>query len=706
MLRYPATLLLLSAILTAACTKGPPAGGGLPNILLIVMDAARADHLSCYGYHRQTTPNLDRVAAGGLRFTRAVSSTSWTLPSHASLFTGLLPNEHGAHHQHMWLADHIPTLAELLKARGYRTAAFSDNPFVDSAQNLDRGFDIFEAVWADSAVAEPHKHHSSAYTNRLVREFTSEHKQEQAPFFVFINYMEPHAPYDPPEPYRSRYLDPGEEVPELADSANWNQKLVQEGTLELAGSDFDALRDVYDGALSYLDSLIGELLGSLEESGLYDNTLVIIISDHGELFGEWGHLGHDKMLYRPLVQILIILRHPGLIRKPGVRGEQVAIADIFHTLVDLLDLEGAAPTGAPFCSLLDERINGHTCYSLKKTHPWDDNEAMHWHLNDCRALWTTDDRQYIMFEDESYECYDLARDFEEREDLYPDSVTKEEVAQRIKEFEALLVEFEETGRDLLVNREKYINPENEKTLRALGYLGDKVNRQSVPDSVSEHPHVMQHMYRGFFFGRRDSLDEAERELRTAMGMSPENPFIRRGLGVVLAKNRKHLEAARLFRSIIGQLGDEQETDLRLLLAESLCAAGKKEEALGHLRQALALPVKKPETVYYAVNQLLASGDSLTAELFLKRMLKEYPGQLTEIRRMTGQHILEKNWDLACLLLRVEIAHEPTPQAYLMLSQVQVFLGRKDEARRSLEQVLGMDIPPQVRAEVEKKLERP
>jgi len=298
-------LILPAAVLILGCSRAPSLDGPPPNILLIVMDAARADHFSCYGYGRETTPNIDRVAAAGLCFTQAVSTSSWTLPSHVSLFTGLLPCEHKTHAQHTWLIDRIPTLAELLKYRGYRTAGFSNNPWVDATKNIARGFDIFEAIWADTSVVTSEKLHNTEHTNELVRRFLEE-SDSKTPFFIFINYMDVHTPYDPPEPYRSLFLSKDQSVSARIDSANRDPKLVNNGLLKLSDQDYQNLRDIYDGALVYLDSKIEELLDYLRGQGLYDNTLVIITSDHGEVFGEYELFTHGALLYRPLVQIHLL----------------------------------------------------------------------------------------------------------------------------------------------------------------------------------------------------------------------------------------------------------------------------------------------------------------------------------------------------------------------------------------------------------------
>ena len=186
-MRLPALISIICVLsVLAGCSGRRPE----PNVLLLVLDATRADHFSCYGYERPTTPNLDSLAAGGLRFTRAVSTSSWTLPAHGSLFSGLTSYENGANSRHGWLVDSIPTLAELLARKGYRTAAFSNNPHVDRTQNFQRGFEQFQAVWADTTVCSQIKPYNTPHTNKLLLEFIDSQNNAEKPFFAFVNYMD------------------------------------------------------------------------------------------------------------------------------------------------------------------------------------------------------------------------------------------------------------------------------------------------------------------------------------------------------------------------------------------------------------------------------------------------------------------------------------------------------------------------------------
>lgn len=580
------TLLTLALAVLTGCSGLQPGKRQEPNVLLIVMDAARADNFSCYGHDRPTTPNIDRLAGGGLRFTRAVSSSSWTLPAHASLFTGLLPYENGAHSRHGWLVDRIPTLAELLTRRGYRTAAFSNNPHVDRAQNFHRGFGEFHAVWADTAVCSELEPYNTPHTNKLLLEFIGSDPAPDEPFFAFVNYMDTHMPYFPPEPHLSRFLPPGRPADARLDSLCRYNELLNDGTLQPTDEEIAAVWAVYDGALSYLDSEIGKVLEHLENTGLLHNTLVIVLSDHGEVYGEYGFYTHGVLLHRPLIQIPLILHHPGLIPEPAVRDELVSITDIFHTLTALLDIRPPLPEGVTARNLLARRIAEAPCYSRIYTGRADIEGGRR---HDTRSVWTPDDRHYILCEGEFSRCFDLKLDFDELHDLCPSQVSPAEVKNVVQKFESRLRRFEETDRDLEIRDDMAPDPQRAAALRALGYAGGGTADE---DGEAMHPHAREHLNAGVFHFLRNDPGQAEIELRRAMTMSPGSVSARTYLGFTLYSLGKFEESARVLRSVLGR-GD-REYLVRAVLAECYARLGRRAEAREQLEGILELELSPEE----------------------------------------------------------------------------------------------------------------
>jgi arylsulfatase A-like enzyme len=323
------------------------------NVLLIVIDTLRADHVSAYGYARKTTPNLDRIASEGVLFENAYSPASWTLPSHASIFTGRTPGEHGAGGRP--LGDQYPTLAGYLAEKGYQTAGFSANLyFVNARSGLTRGFDCFATYFNNIANITARTY----YGKQLLRLLPSfgyydipgrkrarvvdqevmewiDHRATSRPFFAFINYFSPHDPYLPPDPYDDLYTD------HPTDGSRVNSELYPRdfvGGKKLTREQIQNEIDGYDGSISYVDAEIESLIRRLSARGLLDHTALVIASDHGEAFGEHGLFGHGQNVYRHLVHVPLILRLPASI--PAGRRVQapVSLLDLPATILDILDL--------------------------------------------------------------------------------------------------------------------------------------------------------------------------------------------------------------------------------------------------------------------------------------------------------------------------------------------------------------------------------
>ena len=579
-------IVFLSCFACSSPEKSPP------NILLIVLDAARSDHFSCYGYRRPTTPKIDAVAGGGLLFKRAVSTSSWSPPAHASLFTGLLPDEHGVTNSHQWLVERIPTLAELLVDRGYRTAAFSNNPFVDRVQNFHQGFETFEAIWADTASNKVSRLNGAELTNRLVKKFIGETKDK--PFFVFINYIDVHMPYNPSEPYRSMYLNQEVEITARIDSACRYPVSLNDGELVPVNSEESAVQSIYDGALSYLDTKVEDLVEFLRLKSLYDNTVVIITSDHGELFGEFGYYTHGGRLNRALIQIPLIVRYPPLIKKPGIREELVSITDIFHSLVQLLDLEEAAPSGVQPRNLFASHIKPQPCYSLFCVGYTLGMKLVYQH--DLRSVWTPDGLHYLLAEGgEKFECYDLNRDFNELHDLYPEYYGLEKIESAVGLVRKSLIDFVETPEDLRMTKDNLVDPLHERAMRALGYVGN------TEEEVKEHPHTATHIKAGIFFFRNKNYPEkAEREIRTAFSMGPDIPVVRKYLGLLYMEKGNYTEAIKVLRSTVGTFQDEKlELDVLTTLASAYIEVGNIAKAAECYERAVEINPSDANTIHLA-----------------------------------------------------------------------------------------------------------
>jgi arylsulfatase A-like enzyme len=332
-----------------ALAKLPPASPGAPNVLLIVLDTVGAEHLSLYGYSRPTTPQLERLAKTGVRFEHAISTAPWTLPSHASMFTGRYPHELSVQ-WHAPLDSAQPTLAEVLTARGYSTAGFVGNTvYCSSESGLNRGFAHYEdftvsakQIIPNSSVVEKIADHDTvrrigfseeSFGRKTAERINSDvlnwlaHKDPQRPFFAFLNYFDAHAPYAPAKPFDSQFgsRQPSSN-PRVKPSEKWSEAEVQ------------AELDAHDGAIAYLDQQVGLLFDELQKRGLLENTLVIITSDHGEEFHEHGVMAHGWSTYLKALHVPLMIAFPSRVPSGKSVSEPVTLRDLPATVLDLLNL--------------------------------------------------------------------------------------------------------------------------------------------------------------------------------------------------------------------------------------------------------------------------------------------------------------------------------------------------------------------------------
>lgn len=379
-----AGLLSLSAagatvfVLSAAPIDAAPSSlvgvrsGGRPNILLIVLDTVRSDRVSAYGYYRETTPNMDRLAQTSLLFENAYATAPYTLSSHASLFTGLLPSQHGAHPvpYARWrslkgdvLADYPlkghETLARRLSGLGYRTGGVAANSgFLAPFTGLDEGFQWYRCDYARRFVYVPTlipvglrwpdtdvrraawgwlkgTREASEITQAAIQWIDAAGAQ---PFFLFLNYYDAHQPFAPPPPFDRRFGP----TAHLESARSWDhlQHRTPDQARFLAGQ--------YDGCLAYVDQNVGRLLDHLRVVGLFDSMLVIVTSDHGEFFGEHGlGGGHGMALYEPVLRVPLVVKLPT--QRTGSRSSaRVSLADVPGLV------ERAATGAAPMAVSSDE----------------------------------------------------------------------------------------------------------------------------------------------------------------------------------------------------------------------------------------------------------------------------------------------------------------------------------------------------------------
>jgi len=321
-----------------------------PNVLLISIDSLRADHVGAYGYQRDTTPTLDRLAASGARFETAVSSTSWTLPAHVALFTALPDTAHGVQRPVQALSPDIPTLAQAMRAGGYHTVGFYSGPFLHPVFGFGRGFDSYidctsygagkrlrsrkSTSAGVRAVSRFHRASHRDVTNPCIfRKVTTQlDRLGNRPFFFFVHMWDVHYDYIPPPPY-DRLFDADYQGSMNGRNFHENKKFRP----GMQARDFQHIVALYDGEIRYTDDTVASLLRELERLHRLDDTLVVVVSDHGDEFLDHGGKGHRTTLFDELVRIPLIFSFPGRIPAQQI-PEAVSIIDVAPTILELTGL--------------------------------------------------------------------------------------------------------------------------------------------------------------------------------------------------------------------------------------------------------------------------------------------------------------------------------------------------------------------------------
>jgi arylsulfatase A-like enzyme len=511
------------------------------NLILVTLDTTRADHLGCYGYDRAQTPTLDNLAAGGLRFARAFTTAPVTLPAHASIVTGLLPVHHGVRHNSEYrLADDHRTLAEVLREAGYATGAFVGAFILDARYGLAQGFDTYDdrvattpgGTFPVATVERP----AGAVTDAALAWLAS--VDPARPFFAWVHYFDPHAPYAPPA--------------------------------DLAGR-FAAMP--YDGEIAYVDRELGRLLGFLETAGARSRTVVVAVGDHGEGLGEHGEALHALFIYDTTMRVPLILAAPGVV-SAGVDEELVSVVDLVPTLLDLLAV--ADPVARDGLDLLRDDRAGRRAVALESLPPFLDYGWAPLFGERGR------DDKYIAAPRPEY--YDLAADPDETTNLAGNArgraaAAREELAARV----AALVQGSGHGAPGGVNR----LPDSDEIarLRSLGYLGGAGPASGTPPDPKDMVHVVAAVLAANQLLAAGNARAALEMAETAARQSPGDRTVLQLLGKLYLQVGRTADAERALRAFTAI---KPKADVSLLLAQILIASGRLDEAGALLDQAEAL----------------------------------------------------------------------------------------------------------------------
>jgi arylsulfatase A-like enzyme/Flp pilus assembly protein TadD len=668
-------LVLFGALAYALLSRAGAGGVDLAaasshNVLLITLDTTRADHIGCYGYAQARTPRLDGLARDGVRFARAYAPAPLTLPSHTSILSGLYPAAHGVRNNGHELGPKIRTLAEILKARGFATAAFVSSFSVDSRFGVGRGFDVYDDTF------EAEKPLKGANAERRAEETFARFSRWLAGvgsgrFFAWVHYYDPHLPYDPPPSYRDG--SPGRP---------------------------------YDGEIAYMDHYVGAVLESLDEKGLLDKTLVVAVGDHGEGLGDKVERGHGIFLYDETMLVPLIIRDPAVFRRPRVVESAVRLIDIAPTILETLGL-GADAAGMQGRSLIPwiRGRSGNDLDALVETfYP---RENFGW----SELVGLVADR-WKLVQSPRPELFDLRSDPGERTNLFGSSAEKAgELAKRLEQ-EVLRLSAGPGG----PGGPAASRAEDRERLRSLGYvnLASGAPGEAAPDP-KDRIGLLELVQRAQRLESEGKFAEAERVHLDVLKEVPDSPEAYVDLAIVQARQNAFDRAIATLNAGIARSPDSEILLVRL--GHTYLVSGKPGEALDRMDKALALNPRNVDALTVRAGILDASGrkdearesyerallvepesrylrTSLAANLAYGGRLKEaialYDGLISDFPdeqafyQYAGiAHSYLGEYDRAISRLRQALAIRPTPKGYFNLAVTYEKTGRLKEAADNL-----------------------
>ena len=541
---------------------------GIHNVVLISIDTCRADHLSCYGYKRKTTPHIDAVAREGVLFRQALSPVPITTPAHSSMLTGTYPPTHGVRlNNGEALAGDNVTLAEVLRDAGYQTAAFVGGFPLDAKLGLDQGFDTYDAHFTrkigGSAVADERTAEEVSGPALLWLE-----QHAAKPFFLFLHYYDAHSPYDPPPPYALDYAD-----------------------------------DPYAGEIAYVDSWIGRVVDRLRSLGAYDDTLLVITADHGESLGEHGETAHGFLIYQASQHVPLVIRAPRG-RKDRRLDGRVSLVDLMPTVLDLTGLK--TPAQVQGVSLRNG-LEGSRAPDARRALYC---ESLHPAQFQCSPLNGIVEGAWKYIRAPRQELYDLTHDPGETRNVFDNEA---QVAERLRDrLEELLPEMEAAAP---FRARATVDPDTVNRLQSLGYIGGDAPASTafdpgLPDPKDFLP-TFERLEHANSLSRSNREQEAETELLDVVSSRPGLIAPHRMLAELARQARRPADVVEHYAKIVDILtasrnsakpvlsaGGDLET-AHVMLAVALREAGRDGEAIEHYEQALKI---KPDDVE-ALNSL-------------------------------------------------------------------------------------------------------
>lgn len=392
--------VLAALFILAGCEREQ--GPLRPNLILVSIDTLRADHLSCYGYERHTSPTLDKLASEGVLFENAHATSPWTLPSHGTLLTGFYPSQNGLNSELSTLPSELETLAMVLSKHSFSTAAVVNSFFVSRRFGFDRGFDYFCFV--------PENHAPAGAAPIIIEQaiqWVQQHKSQQ--FFLFLHFYDVHGNYCSLPRYEKQFVGPYNGV---ADGSLAQLLEFRKGKILLDEVDIKHLVDLYDAGIRQLDDQLKRLFNFLQQEALLEKSFLIVTSDHGEEFLDHGGVLHGRTQYQELIHIPLIIQGPGIPPSKRFKGI-VSLVDVMPTTISLLGIPSPSHfAGLDLCPLWQESL-----YKLPDRFIFSEADQYNVKNNIKRAVWQGRYKLHYDLLTKKLELYNLADNPTERLDI-------------------------------------------------------------------------------------------------------------------------------------------------------------------------------------------------------------------------------------------------------------------------------------------------
>ena len=554
------------------------------NVLLITLDTTRADRVGVYGYAPAETPHLDSLASDGVLFEQAVTPTAFTLPSHSSILTGLYPPFHGVRlNGGAALAEVHTTLAERLGGAGYRCGAVIGAFVIDQRWGLSQGFDFYE----DDFQMAPEQKLDLAGVQRSADRVVDLGIEwlgqgDGRPFFAWFHFYDPHIPYAPPEPYASRFAGRG-------------------------------IGGLYDGEIAFTDSQIGRLLDWLEEQGLSDDTLVVVVGDHGEALGDHGESEHGYYIYDATVRIPLMIKAPGADLENIRVSQQVRTIDVLPTVLDLVGVDAPGPVqGESLVPLMVDPESGgpRTAYS----------ESMSIHLQyGWSALYGLRTAEHKYIEAPRPELYSLGEDPSERRNRVRE---ESELAARLQvELAALRAEIEAGAPDA---EEADLDDETLSMLAALGYVGGASVAPSGENLADPKDRI--HLFEAVGYASQMMMQESYGEgidvLEKVLEEDPEIPQAKHMLATCYRQAGRTEEAKVLLDEYLRDHPDS--TPALITMAGILSEEGRIQEVVALAKRVLAVDDRNAQAYALMAGAYMDADDHAEALPLLEKAVEIQP----------------------------------------------------------------------------------